>query len=48
MNRLYDRAEAAGRLYGLPHRGEWFHISTPGDVARAEEELAGGNAVLQT
>jgi MurNAc alpha-1-phosphate uridylyltransferase len=44
LNRLYDRAEAAGRLYGLVHGGEWFHISTPESLAWAEAELAGGNA----
>lgn len=27
-----DAAQAAGRLYGLQHDGEWHHISTPTDV----------------
>lgn len=43
LNRLYDRAEAAGRLFGLVHGGEWFHISTPESLAWAEAELVGGN-----
>ena len=30
LNVLYDRALAAGRLYGLVHDGEWFHVGTPG------------------
>ena len=29
LNILYDRALAAGRLYGLVHDGEWFHVGTP-------------------
>jgi MurNAc alpha-1-phosphate uridylyltransferase len=39
---LYDRAIAAGRLYGLVHDGVWFHLSTPADLAWAEEEMAAG------
>lgn len=29
---LLDRAEKAGRLYGLVHEGMWHHISTPEDL----------------
>ncbi|HEY9080564.1 nucleotidyltransferase family protein [Magnetovibrio sp.] len=29
LNVLYDRALAAGRLYGLVHDGAWFHVGTP-------------------
>lgn len=29
LNVLYDRALGAGRLYGLVHGGEWFHVGTP-------------------
>lgn len=42
LNRCYDRAAAAGRLYGLVHDGLWFHLSTPPDLARAEQRLASG------
>jgi MurNAc alpha-1-phosphate uridylyltransferase len=42
LNVLYDRAEAAGRLYGIVHDGEWFHISSPATLAWAEEELSRG------
>lgn len=42
LNRLYDRAVAAGRLCGLVHDGAWFHLSTPRDLRRAEEDLAAG------
>lgn len=36
LNRLYDRAMEAGRLYGIVHDGEWFHIGTPDGLAEAE------------
>lgn len=26
---LFHKAEAAGRLYGYRHSGEWFHVGTP-------------------
>lgn len=38
--RLYDRAEQAGRLFGLVHDGAWFHIGTPDGLALAEAALA--------
>lgn len=33
---LMDRAQAQGRLYALPHDGEWHHISTPADLERVD------------
>ena len=42
LNRVYDRAIAAGRLFGLVHDGAWFHLSTPRDLARAETMLRAG------
>ncbi len=42
LNRIYDRALAAGRLFGLVHDGEWFHLSRPRDLAQAEEALRTG------
>ena len=41
LNRLYDRAAAAGRLHGLAHRGAWVHLKTPAALAAAEEMLDG-------
>ena len=38
---LYDRAEAAGRLFGMRHDGEWFHIGTPDALTLAEEYFGG-------
>ncbi len=37
LNLLYDRAAAAGRLYGILHDGAWYHIGTPQALAEAEE-----------
>jgi MurNAc alpha-1-phosphate uridylyltransferase len=42
LNRLYDRAIASGRLFGLVHDGAWFHLSTPRDLAMAEAALRSG------
>lgn len=39
LNRLYDRAMAAGRLHGLVHTGHWFHIGTPDGLRLAEDRL---------
>jgi len=37
--RLWHRAEAEGRLFGIEHDGDWFHIGTPEALAAAEREL---------
>ena len=37
--KLWNRAEAAGRLHGLAHDGQWFHIGTPEALHRAEQAL---------
>lgn len=44
LNRLYDRAIAAGRLHALVHDGIWFHLSTPPDLERAEALMRDGLA----
>ena len=36
LNVLYDRAIAKGRLYGIVHDGEWFHVGTPEALAQAD------------
>ncbi len=40
LNLLYDRAEAAGRLHGIEHDSDWFHVGTPEDLAATETALA--------
>jgi MurNAc alpha-1-phosphate uridylyltransferase len=37
--KLWTRAEAAGRLYGLVHDGQWFHVGTPQALRDAERAL---------
>ncbi len=39
LNVIYDKAVAAGRLAGLRHDGEWFHIGTPEGLTEVEEAL---------
>jgi MurNAc alpha-1-phosphate uridylyltransferase len=39
LNRLYDRAEEAGRLFAIVHDGEWFHIGTPDSLVEAETAM---------
>ncbi len=40
INILWDKALEKGRLFGCIHQGEWFHISTPQDLARYEPMVA--------
>ena len=36
---LWRRASEAGRLYGLRHDGEWYHVATPEGLAAARAGL---------
>ena len=38
--RLFDRAEAAGRLAAIVHDGEWYHVGTPEGLALTRERLS--------
>lgn len=40
LKHLYDRAEEAGRLYGIIHAGDWHHIGTPAGLTEAEQILS--------
>ena len=40
LNRIYDRAGRAGRLYGLVHDGRWLHVGTAEALALADSTLA--------
>jgi len=42
LNLLFDRAIAAGRLFGLPLEGQWLHVGTPEAIAPAEAAFAAG------
>lgn len=39
MNLLWDRAIAAGRLFGIVHTGRWLHVGTPEAIPLAEAAL---------
>ena len=39
LNWIYDRALEAGRLFGIIHDGEWFHIGTPHGLNEAERYM---------
>ena len=38
-NLLWDRAIAAGRLFGVVHEGLWFDVGAPANISKAEEIL---------
>ncbi|MEM7226356.1 MAG: nucleotidyltransferase family protein [Pseudomonadota bacterium] len=40
LNRLYDKAEEEGRLWGIRHDGEWYHVGTPESLAETEAVLS--------
>jgi MurNAc alpha-1-phosphate uridylyltransferase len=39
LTRLFDRAEAQGRLHGLRLEGLWMHVGTPAAIAEAEAAI---------
>jgi MurNAc alpha-1-phosphate uridylyltransferase len=39
LNRVYDRAEAAGRLHAVVHDGECYHVGTPDAFAATVQRL---------
>lgn len=41
LNKLYDRAIEAGRLYGLRHEGDWMDVGTHEGLMAAEALLSG-------
>jgi MurNAc alpha-1-phosphate uridylyltransferase len=40
LNLLFDKAERAGRLFGLRHDGDWIEVGTPEGLAVAERLLS--------
>lgn len=39
LTALFDRAEGAGRLFGLRLEGAWMHVGTPQAIAEAEHAM---------
>ena len=46
LNRLFDRAGEAGRLFGLRLEGVWMHVGTPEAIAAAEAAIPESAAQL--
>lgn len=40
LNRHFDQAIAAGRLYGMPMTGHWLTVGTPEAIGKAEAVLS--------
>src|SRR5437016_824440 len=40
LNKLFDRAIAAGRLFGLRLEGTWMHVGTPAAIKAAETAIS--------
>jgi MurNAc alpha-1-phosphate uridylyltransferase len=40
LNRVFDRALARDRLYGIRLEGVWMHVGTPGAISSAEAAIA--------
>jgi len=41
-NKIWDDAEARGKLFGLEHTGTCYHVGTPQDLSKANELLTSG------
>jgi len=39
LNKLYDKAQEAERLWGVRHDGEWYHVGTPEELRAVEDAL---------
>ena len=44
LNRHYDEAILAGRLFGIVHRGHMLHVGSPEGLAAAEAHLGDGGS----
>ncbi|WP_321394562.1 phosphotransferase [Emcibacter sp.] len=41
LREIFDRAAAAGRLYGIVHDGDWYHVGTPEALEECNKALTG-------
>ncbi len=48
LNAVFDRMEATERLYGMAHDGEWYHVGSPAELGRAEDEILRGHTAVAT
>jgi MurNAc alpha-1-phosphate uridylyltransferase len=40
LNLIYDRAQESGRLYGIVHDGDWYHVGSPEELALTETAMS--------
>jgi MurNAc alpha-1-phosphate uridylyltransferase len=45
--RLYDKVQEQGRLFGMRHDGEWYHVGTPDLLAKVERVMTSGPAARE-
>lgn len=45
LNTLWDRAIAAGRVFGIALKGTWMHVGTPEAVSEAERRMSDEHAL---
>ena len=45
---IYNKVQETGRLYGVTHDGEWYHVGTPESLTEVEEAIADGYTKANT
>lgn len=45
--RLYDKVQEQGRLFGMRHDGEWYHVGTPDLLTTVERVMTSGPAARE-
>lgn len=48
LRKIYNKVQETGRLYGVTHDGEWYHIGTPESLHEVEEVIAEGYTKANT
>lgn len=48
LNLLWDQSMDEGKLYGMPHDGEWYHVSSLRQLEEVEKELAARHIRLRS
>lgn len=48
LNRLFNEAQGRGRLFGLVHDGEWYHVGTPGALEETQRIIERGHTIANT
>lgn len=48
LNQIFNKASEAGRLFGIVHDGEWYHVGTPSALAETETVIEHGFTAANT